>query len=145
MLRTQLGDDAFFRGLRAYYKAHEGATANSDDLRIALEKAAGKNLKQFFAEWVFGSGHPVYEWEIVSTTSSNGRATFLVRISQKQSGDAFLDPVTVEVTSGGAKIRRTIQPASKDATIEFSLAGLPSEWRFDPDEVLLKEAVRIIR
>jgi aminopeptidase N len=61
MLRRQLGDAAFFRGLRAYYLAHRNSTATTDDLRAALEKASGTNLKEFFARWVYAAGHPHYE------------------------------------------------------------------------------------
>jgi len=43
MLRGQLGDDAFFRGLKIYYNAHKESTASSDDLRSALEKASGQD------------------------------------------------------------------------------------------------------
>src|SRR5206468_8546137 len=41
MLRSQLGDDVFFRGIRAYYNAHRNATANTEDFRKALENSAG--------------------------------------------------------------------------------------------------------
>src|SRR2546425_391712 len=47
MLRKRLGDDAFFRGLRAYYDAHREANATTEDLRAALESASGKDLKDF--------------------------------------------------------------------------------------------------
>src|SRR4029078_4970572 len=56
MLRSQLGDEAFFRGLKIYYEAHKNATANTEDLSRALEKASGKDLRAFFASWVYGSG-----------------------------------------------------------------------------------------
>src|SRR5207302_5305873 len=45
MLRKRLSDELFFRGLRAYYNAHREANATTDDLRVALEKASGKDLK----------------------------------------------------------------------------------------------------
>src|SRR5207247_8278958 len=61
MLRKRLGDDAFFRGLRAYYNAHREANATTEDLRAALESASGKDLKDFFARWVYGTGHPQYQ------------------------------------------------------------------------------------
>src|SRR5205814_5271926 len=61
MLRSQLGDEAFFKGLRDYYNAHASANASTEDLRSALEKSSGKNLKGFFARWVYGTGHPQYE------------------------------------------------------------------------------------
>src|SRR6185369_15270919 len=45
MLRGLLGDKAFFDGLKLYYNSHKDSTATSDDLRAALEKASGKDLK----------------------------------------------------------------------------------------------------
>src|SRR5689334_537959 len=42
MLRSNLGDEPFYRGIRNYYAAHKGATASTEDLRAALEKASGK-------------------------------------------------------------------------------------------------------
>src|SRR5205823_14637661 len=47
MLRKRLGDDVFFRGLRAYYHAHREANATTEDLRAALERASGKDLRDF--------------------------------------------------------------------------------------------------
>src|SRR5258707_13821868 len=42
MLRKRIGDEAFFKGLRDYYKAHRDANATTEDLRGALEKSSGK-------------------------------------------------------------------------------------------------------
>ena len=61
MLRRQLGDEAFFKGVRNYYNDHREANATTEDLRSALEKSSGKNLKDFFARWIYGAGHPRYE------------------------------------------------------------------------------------
>ena len=65
MLRSELGDDKFFRGIRIYYEAHKNSIADSEDLRAAFEKASGRDLKEFFARWIYGAGHPRYElsWE----------------------------------------------------------------------------------
>ena len=60
MLRSQLGDEVFFRGIRNYYEAHKNSTATTEDLREALEKASGQPLSNFFERWVYGSGHPEY-------------------------------------------------------------------------------------
>ena len=52
-LRASLGDKAFFAGLRAYYESKRSGTATTEDLRRALEKASGKDLKAFFDRWVY--------------------------------------------------------------------------------------------
>ena len=59
MLRKRLGDEAFFRGLRNFYNAHREGNATTEDLRSALERSSRKNLRTFFARWIYGSGHPV--------------------------------------------------------------------------------------
>ena len=61
MLRSNLGDEVFFRGIREYYESHKNSVASTEDLRAALEKASGKDLRAFFARWVYDSGHPQYE------------------------------------------------------------------------------------
>ncbi|MFN2578128.1 MAG: M1 family metallopeptidase [Pyrinomonadaceae bacterium] len=139
MLRSQLGDEAFFKGLRNYYNAHVSANASTDDLRGALEKASGKNLKEFFAQWVYRTGHPRYRalWEV------NGDGTALkITVSQLQDGEAFLDPLPIEITVDGAKVRQMIYPKSKIATLTIPLKGKLSATEFDPDETLLKEVVK---
>ena len=53
-LRSLLGDDAFWTGLRGYTRAHAGGTVTSLDLERAMEAASGRDLRTAFAEWVFG-------------------------------------------------------------------------------------------
>lgn len=61
MLRNILGDDDFFRALSAYLHKHEFTNVESQDLKIAIEEATGRNLSWFFDDWVYGGGHPVFE------------------------------------------------------------------------------------
>jgi aminopeptidase N len=53
-LRTLLGDEAFWAGLRSYTREHAGGTVTSIDLERSMEKASGRDLSEVFAEWVFG-------------------------------------------------------------------------------------------
>jgi aminopeptidase N len=138
MLRERVGDEAFFRGLRDYYSAHRDANATTEDLRHALEKASGKDLKEFFSRWVFGVGHPRYQ---VRWGFTGGASLFRVTINQIQDGEAFLDPVPIEIVVNGQKIKRTIYPKSKLASLTIRLSGKPTSTKLDPDETLLKDVV----
>jgi aminopeptidase N len=139
ILRSQLGDQAFFKGVRNYYLAHREANASSEDLRKALEAASGKNLKSFFARWVYGAGHPRYElrWEMMRGRA--GQRPVKITLTQLQSGALFPDPVPVEIVVNGDKIRKVIYPKSKFATLIVPANGKPSAVQIDPDESLLKE------
>jgi aminopeptidase N len=143
MLRRQLGDDSFFRGLKIYYNAHKNSTADSADLRAALEQASGKDLKSFFARWVYGSGHPQYEllWGTAEYAGAGG--SVMITLKQTQTGEAFLNPVPIELISAGAKRRTYIYPSGKvtTANFRFSASEVPTAVRVDPDDTILKEVV----
>ncbi|MFC4618709.1 M1 family metallopeptidase [Camelliibacillus cellulosilyticus] len=47
-LRQQLGDDLFYKGMRAYYKKMKFKVATTDDFIRIMEKTTGKNLTKFF-------------------------------------------------------------------------------------------------
>jgi len=139
MLRSQLGDDAFFKGLRDYYNAHKEANATTEDLRAALEKSSGKNLKDFFARWIYAAGHPRYrvEWNV------DPRQTELkITVNQLQEGEPFLDPLPLELTVDNQKVPLVINPKSKTATMTIHLKGKLTGTVFDPNETLLKEVVK---
>ena len=64
-----------------------------------------------------------------------------VRLNQLQAGDAFLDPVPVEFTVSGKKVRRTIVPTGKSTEVTIQLPANPSAVIIDPDDTLLKEII----
>ena len=52
-LRTELGEPAFWDGLRRYTRTHAGASVTSRDLQAAMEQAAGRKLDVLFDKWVY--------------------------------------------------------------------------------------------
>lgn len=67
MLRRKIGDNAFWKGIQAYYKQYNGSNASTNDLRMLMEKVSGKDLNQFFTQWLRSAGHPQLKitWEYV--------------------------------------------------------------------------------
>lgn len=141
MLRMRLGDDAYFRGLRDYYNQHRESNATTEDLRGALERASKTSLREFFARWIYGSGHPVYEWSSQAVEQRNGANLVTIVIKQTQAGLPFLDPIPVTITSEGKTTRVTIQPKGKMATAQIRVGKVPLEIKIDPDDSILKELV----
>ena len=141
MLRKRLGDEAFFRGLRNFYNAHREGNATTEDLRSALEKSSGRNLRMFFARWIYGSGHPVYEWSSQATEMRNGSNSVTIVLKQTQPGAPFLDPVPVTVTSEGKTTSLTLYPKGKLATTTIRAGKVPISIQIDPEDTLLKELV----
>jgi aminopeptidase N len=142
MLRKRLGDDAFFRGLRAYYLAHQGANATTEDLRDALEKVSGKNLHDFFARWVYGSGHPSYQVSWTWKALSEKNVAVTIKLTQTQAGEPFLDPVPVEFVIDGFGTQQVmLTPNARMTTAKFTLPRQPKTVKLDPDQTLLREVV----
>lgn len=141
MLRKRLDDEAFFQGLRNFYNAHREGNATTEDLRSALEKSSGKNLRAFFARWIYGSGHPVYEWSSQATEMRDGSNSVTIVLKQVQAGAPFLDPVPVTVTSEGKTTSLTLSPNGKVATATVRTGKVPLEIKIDPEDTLLKELV----
>lgn len=135
MLRSSLGDQVFFRGIRDYYEAHKNATATTEDLRAALEKASGKDLKAFFQRWIYDSGHPEYQlsWEWL-----RGREVRLV-LRQQQSGNPFLDHVPITITTARGKRDLVLKPSGKQHTETIRIDEKPTSIEIDPRNTLLKE------
>jgi aminopeptidase N len=136
MLRSSLGDGAFFRGIRAYYESHKNATASTEDLRAALEKSSGRNLRDFFARWVYDSGHPQYEL----TWQWSGEKNLRLVLEQVQPGAPFVDsvPLTISTSSGTRTV--VLKPTGKQFTDTIQLPYKPIKIELDPHNTLLKEA-----
>jgi aminopeptidase N len=136
MLRSDLGDEAFFRGLRNYYKAHKNSTATTEDLRAALEQASSKPLYNFFARWVYDSGHPQYEltWEWVR------KKELRLTLTQVQPGNVFLDPLPLKISTASGAKDILLQPTSKLLIKAIRLTDQPTRIEIDPHNVLLDEA-----
>jgi len=137
MLRSRLGDDLFFKGIRSYYQTHITANASTEDLRAAFEKASGKDLKAFFQRWIYDTGHPQYELSM-NWDETGKNATFVLK--QVQPGDPFLDPVPIVFVAGSGNEELTITPTGAVTTKVVTLKSKPTSIQLDPRNTLLKEA-----
>jgi aminopeptidase N len=135
MLRSSLGDEVFFRGIRDYYQAHLNRTATTEDLRAALEKASGKDLSVFFKRWIYDSGHPQYElsWGWLR------RSELLFGLKQVQPGNTFLDPVPITISTASGKREILVKPTGKQTIETIQLREKPGSIELDPRNTLLKE------
>ena len=105
MLRYKLGDDDFFTALRNYLDDPDLAYgyARTDDLQEHLEAVSNKDLGEFFQDWLYGQGYPVYE-VIWHQNQENG--TLRLQVNQEQSHpsvDFFEMPLPVTVGGPGGE------------------------------------------
>ncbi|SEG45955.1 Peptidase family M1 [Thermomonospora echinospora] len=58
-LRRRIGDEAFFRTLRAWNERYRYGNAQTDDFVALAEKESGKRLDRLFRVWLYTKGKPV--------------------------------------------------------------------------------------
>jgi aminopeptidase N len=56
LLREELGDEAFWAGIRLYTTRHWERSVTTPDFERAMAEASGKSLTEFFARWVYAPG-----------------------------------------------------------------------------------------
>lgn len=88
MLRRFIGDEAFLKGLRAFYGNFRYKKAGTDDLRVAMEAASGQSLERFFSRWILDSELP----RVRLTTATRADA---VDVTYEQTGEVFDVPLTI--------------------------------------------------
>jgi aminopeptidase N len=138
MLHRQLGDSAFFRGLRSYYANHRHGNALTDDLRAELERSSGRSLGQFFDQWLRrpGVATPSIGW---AYDARDGTISLLVL--QTSPAGAYELPLTVMVTERSGERHRVEVTIPAQARAMVVLPGrfpaAPAALAFDPDEMLL--------
>ena len=105
MLRTKIGDAAFFGALKDYQNAYRNGTATTDDLRRALERRSGTSLTSFFAQWLHRPG-----WAdlTVTWTWKEETSQLVMQVAQGTKFPPFAVPLTLEVRDRDGK-RRTVR------------------------------------
>lgn len=134
MLRTYVGDSAFFRSLNLYLNANKFKNGEAHQLRLAFEEVTGKDLNWFFNEWYFGAGHPDLD---VNYSYDESAKKERVIVTQKQSDKIFKLPVAIDVYNGAKKVRYQVWAKNKVDTFYFDAAQKPDLVNFDGDKVLL--------
>jgi aminopeptidase N len=81
MIRTELGDELFWKAIQTFVQDNAHKTVETIDLLRAIEKASGRNLLFLFDQYVFRGGHPDYK---VAYSWDNDSQLAKVTVAQTQ-------------------------------------------------------------
>lgn len=133
MLRYELGDSAFFKGLQLYLEQNRFKPAEAHHLRLALEEISGRDLNPFFNQWFFNNGHPEVH---INYGKKNGRD--FIAFEQKQKDREFVLPIKVAAYSGTEKPAfHQVKLSNRIDTFYFNNGGKPTYYEADADRILL--------
>jgi aminopeptidase N len=143
MLRHQLGEDAFYRGLKHYLEVNRGKNVVTADLAKAVEEATHVNVDQFFSQWLYGAGAPKFDLSYKYDDAKHEIA-LTVKQTQKVEGRVglFRIPTEVEVTtaSGPKLFPITFSGEKETAVFTFPADSAPLMVLFDKGGHVLKSA-----
>ncbi len=140
MLRHELGDSAFWRGIHLFVVRYAGQAVSTADFQRTMEEATGQSLETFFSQWVYGSGYP--KLQIAQSYDSTTRQ-FSLTVRQVQPRDTltgFFDAlvdVAIGTPSGVLKKRVALHGETTDWHLALDEAPLWVEW--DPEKWLLSD------
>jgi aminopeptidase N len=142
MLRGVAGDEAFWRGIRAYYQEFSEKNASTLDFRRAMEDSSGLDLKRFFRQWLETGGLPKVEgwWRARGSGIE-------VQLRQTQEGTPFeLEiPVSIEVEGESVPRVEKLRMTEREANASFPSEGAVRAVLLDPDLWVLMESTFVRR
>ena len=100
-LRGLIGDSAFFRGVRTYYRTFEHGNALSSDLARIMSKEAGADLTWYFTQALTQPGYPIIK---VATKVEGGHLVIDLEQVQKPAWGRYRLP-NLEIKVAGRTIR----------------------------------------
>lgn len=138
MIRFELDNDTlFFETLGSYLDQFGNSVATGLDFRDILESISGKNFSDFFDQWYFGRGYPIFDIEWSQRADS-------VFVRSTQTGSSVITPLfktSLEFLlscDGGDTLVRVYQDQNIQDFV-FLIPGRVQSLSLDPDKWLLKK------
>lgn len=130
MLEERVGRERFTAFLARWFTAHRFGHVTTADFEREASAAAGEDLSGFFAQWIFGEGHP----EVRATTKRVDAQTIEVTVDEVQAKGAFDLEVEVELGAGAETRRVKVPVRGKRGAARVAMAADPARVVVDPDE-----------
>jgi tetratricopeptide (TPR) repeat protein len=137
MLRQLLGEQAFDQTLRDYYVKYEGRNVTLDDFEAFMAKAAGRDLRFFFGQWVDSTGVPEFRSDYRMLRTKEG---FRVPGTVKQDLDTFEMPVEILLRTEAGNEKQALMMKGTSADFDLQTKSKPIEVVVDPEAKILRSS-----
>lgn len=137
MLRTYLGDEAFFEGIKTYLMENQYQPAELAHLRLAFEKVSGEDLNWFFNQWFLDKGHPVLD---ISQSMNADSTEVTVKIVQDQDFETtplYILPIKIAVYTNGQMEVHDVEVNAVENEFTYAVNGKLDNIIVDADRALL--------
>ncbi len=136
MLRRRLGDEPFWESLRSYYQRYKRSNAVTADFRKVVEDVTGRELEDFFHQWLRRPGHPKIN---VTWRYEDGKVAIALTQNQPQGPFQFPLDIALLDEAGQTLAVKTFVVEREQHTFEIPINSPPAGLQLDPDTWLLFE------
>ena len=141
MLRFKMGDALFFQGVKNYLADTNLAYkyAITSNLQSHLEAVYGSSLTEFFSDWIYNQGYPIYN--ITAQNLTGGQVKFVVNQTQSNASVSYFEmPVPVRVFGAGGEemdlvLNNTANGQIFIENVPFAITSLT----FDPENNIISK------
>ncbi len=132
MLRLTVGNQDFFQGLKNYVNQKEYSFALTPDFKEVMQNTSGKNLDEFFNDWIYGAGYPVYTFDIEKTAAQTYKVT-VHQTTTDASVDFFEMPLPlVFKDENGQEFKVILENTQNDQVFTVNAGIEVDQVEFDP-------------
>jgi aminopeptidase N len=142
-LRFILGDTLFFNGLKQFQSTYSFSTASINDLKNSLEASSGKNLTDYFSQWIFGEGYPIYSAQY----AFDGNNLFL-KVTHTTSSTftpLFKTPLEIKCSTNSGDTTILVDITQNSNTFMFPSSRTYTNLSFDPNNWLLNDSGSVVK
>lgn len=137
MARQQIGDAAFWQGLRQVAEEKLFAEAAWSDFAAAFGQTGKTGLGDFFRQWVQRPGAPVLRLEEVQTSTLAGGG-WRVSGVLRQEGERYLLPVPLRLETAGGEEEIVLESRQARTLFNIETATEPRRLVVDPEVHLFR-------
>jgi hypothetical protein len=131
LLRDWIGEDAFLKGLREFFKAYTYKEARTSQFIRSMETASGRDLASFFQGWF--DSHLLPDVRVAHEVEKLEDG-FRLKFRVTQSRGMFVFPLWVTWLENGTAVRRKLDVDRATQEFEFRAAVRPSRIKINPDK-----------
>jgi aminopeptidase N len=139
MLRQEMGDTAFFNGVRRIIQEGTGTYMEWNDLFRIFSKAAGRDLGWFFQQWIDRPGAPTVHFQDITVREDpthQDQFTLAGTIRQAEPSFTIRLPIHADL-EGGRTYDTTLKVEGRVHPFTLQLPASPTRIALDPGHHLL--------
>jgi Peptidase family M1 domain len=140
MLRYVMGDENFFKTLKAYTQQAAWKSTTTDDFKKVAENVGGQDLGYFFIQWIESSGAPEFKLEYTIFRTQKG---FRVMGKIAQDLDTFRMPVDLKIETEGNPEEKRVEVVGTSSEFSVDTFGKPKSVVIDPNNRVLRYSPQV--